>query len=154
MEAPIYKTGVLCTDRLDNPLSIVYYVHISIVFELNCAPHQRIARPPAKGLSSHGDTENSETICRSGHRSDRLCAGLHQRTGPQLDKAGAAALLNVSVRTVESWIAQRRIPFVKMGEGPHAAVRFRAPALQEWIESQEVKADEVKADEVKGALHE
>ena len=28
--------------------------------------------------------------------------------GPLLDKAGAAALLNVSVRTVEAWIAQRR----------------------------------------------
>ena len=65
-------------------------------------------------------------------------------------------MLNVSVRTVESWIAQRRIPFVKLGAGPRAAIRFRALALalHEWIESQEVKADEVKADEVKGALHE
>jgi len=71
--------------------------------------------------------------------------------GPLLDKAGAAALLNVSVRTVEAWIAQRRIPFVKLGAGPRAAVRFRARALHEWIESQEVKA-EVK--EVKGKSHE
>ena len=67
--------------------------------------------------------------------------------GPLLDKAGAAALLNVSVRTVEAWIAQRRIPFVKLGSGARAAVRFRARALHEWIESQEVK-------EVKGKPHE
>ena len=69
--------------------------------------------------------------------------------GPLLDKAGAAALLNVSVRTVEAWIAQRRIPFVKLGAGPRAAVRFRARALYEWIVLQEVKAEEVKAEEVK-----
>ena len=69
--------------------------------------------------------------------------------GPLLDKAGAAALLNVSVRTVEAWTAQRRIPFVKMGAGPRAAVRFRALALHEWIELQEVKADGVKSEEVK-----
>ena len=76
--------------------------------------------------------------------------------GPLLDKAGAAALLNVSVRTVEAWIAQRRIPFVKLGAGPCAAVRFRARALHEWIVSQEVKAEEVKAEvkEVKGKSHE
>ena len=76
--------------------------------------------------------------------------------GPLLDKAGAAALLNVSVRTVEAWIAQRRIPFVKLGAGPRAAVRFRARALHEWIVSQEVKAEEVKAEvkEVKGKSHE
>lgn len=74
--------------------------------------------------------------------------------GPLLDKSGAAALLNVSVRTVEAWTAQRRIPFVKMGAGPRAAVRFRAQALHEWIESQEVKADEVKSEEVKGKSHE
>ena len=72
--------------------------------------------------------------------------------GPLLDKAGAAALLHVSVRTVEAWTAQRRIPFVKMGTGPRAAVRFRAQALHEWIESQEVKADEVKSEEVKGEV--
>ena len=76
--------------------------------------------------------------------------------GPLLDKAGAAALLNVSVRTVEAWIAQRRIPFVKLGAEPRAAVRFRARALHEWIVSQEVKAEEVKAEvkEVKGKSHE
>ena len=81
--------------------------------------------------------------------------------GPLLDKAGAAALLNVSVRTVEAWTAQRRIPFVKLGTGPRAAVRFRAQALHEWIEalevkaeSQEVKADKVKSQEVKGNSHE
>ena len=74
--------------------------------------------------------------------------------GPLLDKAGAAALLNVSVRTVEAWIAQRRIPFVKLGAGPRAAVRFRARALHEWIVSQEVKAEEVKAEEAKAEVKE
>ena len=74
--------------------------------------------------------------------------------GPLLDKAGAAALLNVSVRTVEAWIAQRRIPFVKLGAGPRAAVRFRARALHEWIVSQEIKAEEVKAEEVKAEVKE
>ena len=58
-----------------------------------------------------------------------------------LDKAGAAALLNVSVRTVEAWTAARRIPYVKLGEGPRGAIRFRPSALRQWIEAQEVKIE-------------
>lgn len=58
-----------------------------------------------------------------------------------LDKTGAAALLNVSVRTVEAWTAARRIPYVKLGEGPRGAIRFKASALRQWIDAQEVKTE-------------
>ncbi len=61
-----------------------------------------------------------------------------------LDKAGAAALLNVSIRTVEAWTAAKRIPYVKLGEGPRGAIRFRPSALRQWIEAQEVKADQAQ----------
>ncbi len=57
-----------------------------------------------------------------------------------LDKAGAAALLNVSVRTVEAWTAARRIPYVKLGEGRRGTIRFKASALRQWIDDQEVQA--------------
>ena len=59
---------------------------------------------------------------------------------PLLDKAGAAALLNVSVRTVEAWTAARRIPYVKLTPGPRGPIRFEAAALRQWISAQRVEA--------------
>ena len=59
---------------------------------------------------------------------------------PLLDKAAAAALLNVSVRTVEAWTAAKRIPYVKLAPGPRGPIRFEAAALRQWIEAQRVEA--------------
>jgi excisionase family DNA binding protein len=55
-----------------------------------------------------------------------------------LDTDGAARLLRVSPRTVQAWVAQRRIPFVKLGSGRRSLTRFRPVALRAWIEAQEV----------------
>jgi excisionase family DNA binding protein len=59
---------------------------------------------------------------------------------PLLDGEGAARLLGISPRTVEAWVRQRRIPFVKLGSGNRALTRFRPEALRAWIEAQEVPA--------------
>jgi excisionase family DNA binding protein len=56
--------------------------------------------------------------------------------GRLLDTEEAARRLGISPRTVQTWVRQRRIPFVKMG----TLTRFRPAALEAWIQSQEVKA--------------
>ncbi len=50
-----------------------------------------------------------------------------------LDTDAAARLLGISPRTVQTWVRQKRIPYVKLG----TLTRFRTAALQEWIQSQE-----------------
>lgn len=57
-----------------------------------------------------------------------------------LDTDGAATLLGVSPRTIQAWVLDRRIPFVKLGVGRRALTRFRPAALREWIAAQEVPA--------------
>ena len=65
---------------------------------------------------------------------------------PLLDADGVAALLGISRRTVEKWVAERRIPFVKLGDtgagGRGVLVRFRPESLDEWIRSKEVPPHE------------
>lgn len=50
-------------------------------------------------------------------------------TAPEL-----AETLHVSVGHVYRLVAQRRVPFVKLG----GAVRFRRESIERWIEKQEV----------------
>ena len=63
---------------------------------------------------------------------------------PLLDKAAAATLLNVSVRTVEAWTAAKRIPYVKLAPGPRGPIRFEASALRQWIYAQRVEAEQTQ----------
>ncbi len=51
--------------------------------------------------------------------------------GQFLNKKQLAALLGLSIFTIDSWVSQRReIPFVKMGK----RVKFATEDVMEWIE--------------------
>jgi excisionase family DNA binding protein len=64
---------------------------------------------------------------------------------PLLTVTEAALALSVSKRTIEKWVLERRIPFVKLGgAGRGTSLRFRPEALREWIEAQEIAPKESK----------
>ena len=46
-----------------------------------------------------------------------------------------AEYINISHRTVESWVSKRKIPFVKVGR----LTRFRIDQIEEWIENKKIK---------------
>lgn len=54
-----------------------------------------------------------------------------------LDRKQAAALLTLSVRTLDRYVTQRLVPYVKF---PGGAVRFKKADLLKWIEKKTVKA--------------
>jgi excisionase family DNA binding protein len=45
----------------------------------------------------------------------------------------AAAFLQVSTRTLRRWVAEKRLPFAKVG----GLLRFRRSALLEWLREEE-----------------
>jgi excisionase family DNA binding protein len=57
-------------------------------------------------------------------------------TGPLLRINEAAAKLAVRPRTIQCWMAARKIPYIKLGH----SVRFRAIDLERMIESCAVDA--------------
>lgn len=59
-----------------------------------------------------------------------------------LNSQEVADLLGVSKRTLEKWVQEKRIPFVKLGTaGRGSLLRFRLDSLNAWIAAQEVKPD-------------
>lgn len=54
-----------------------------------------------------------------------------------LDRKQAAELLTLSVRTLDRYVTQRLIPYVKL---PGGQIRFKRPDLLKWIDKQTVKA--------------
>ncbi len=57
---------------------------------------------------------------------------------PLLDTEAAARLLNISRRTLEAWVRQRRVPYVKFGTAKNSPTRFQPAALRDWIEAQQI----------------
>lgn len=57
----------------------------------------------------------------------------------------AAAVLKISVRTLERWVAQRRITFVRYPRGVsgRGEIRFRRRELLQWLERKTVKASPI-----------
>lgn len=54
-----------------------------------------------------------------------------------------AEMLRVSRRTIETWVRQKRIPYVKLGTvGRSSLVRFRLESINAWIDAQEVKPED------------
>jgi excisionase family DNA binding protein len=54
-----------------------------------------------------------------------------------MTKREAASFLRVSVRTVERWVCERKVPFVRLpGRG---GIRFRQKALLRWVENRGVR---------------
>jgi excisionase family DNA binding protein len=58
-----------------------------------------------------------------------------QNNGEILDKIGASKLLEISPRTIDTWMRQKIIPFSKL---PTGTVRFRKSQLLAFIEKYEV----------------
>jgi excisionase family DNA binding protein len=57
-----------------------------------------------------------------------------------LDKHKAAKLIGIHERTLDLWQSQRRIPFIKLGAGRRALVRFRRADLESFLETHRVAA--------------
>ena len=51
-----------------------------------------------------------------------------------LDKKEIAEYLNLSIYTVDTWVCQNRIPYVKIGR----RVLFDLTEIDQWIEQQKV----------------
>jgi len=57
-----------------------------------------------------------------------------------LDKHEAAKLIGIHERTLDLWQSQRRIPFIKLGNGRRSLVRFRRADLEAFLQSHRVEA--------------
>ena len=59
-----------------------------------------------------------------------------------LNTQEVAEMLGVSRRTIEGWVHQKRIPYVKLGtSGKGSLLRFRLDSLNAWIQEREVHPD-------------
>lgn len=56
---------------------------------------------------------------------------------PLLDKKQVAILFNVSVKTINKWVSDKKIPFIKAGV---KLVRFNENELKNYIERRTIKA--------------
>lgn len=56
-----------------------------------------------------------------------------------LDYEEAAKLLDISVRTLQRWVCESRVPYVKLpARGKWSGVRFPKTKLLEWIDKRTV----------------
>ena len=55
------------------------------------------------------------------------------------DKQEVADYLGVKIKTIDMWVSQRQIPFIKVGS---RLVRFKPEKIEEWLEKQSVKVME------------
>jgi excisionase family DNA binding protein len=56
-----------------------------------------------------------------------------------LDPEAAAKVVGIKTITIYNWVAQRKIPFLKVG----GALRFRPSALESWLKDREHSPGEV-----------
>lgn len=61
------------------------------------------------------------------------------RARQMLDVPGAAEYLGVSERHIRRLVEEQRIPFIKLGPGRSARLRFDTSRLDAWIESHSVE---------------
>lgn len=64
----------------------------------------------------------------------------HQR-GRLLDVPGAADYLGTSERHIRRLVEERRVPFIKLGPGRSARLRFDTARLDGWIETHSVEPE-------------
>jgi len=52
----------------------------------------------------------------------------------------AASYLNLAAQTLRRWrVTGESLPFVRLGDGPKSAIRYRRADLDEWIEARLVR---------------
>jgi len=61
--------------------------------------------------------------------------------GSLLDVDGAAAYLGTTTRHVRRLVEERRIPFIKLGPGRSARLRFDSARLDTWLEGYSFEPD-------------
>ena len=49
-----------------------------------------------------------------------------------------AEFLHVAVRTVMRWVAQERIPYIRLKTGKRGPVRFEPNKIREWIKKAQI----------------
>jgi excisionase family DNA binding protein len=77
----------------------------------------------------------------------------------------AAALLGISARTLERYVAEAQIPYIRLPQrGERAPIRFSRAQLKKWLEQHTVKpvvlsrlrenrhAGEISEDEISGRV--
>ena len=52
-----------------------------------------------------------------------------------LTKRETAALLRISINTLNFWISRQKIPFLKLGPGKNASVRFSREEIERWLKN-------------------
>jgi len=52
-----------------------------------------------------------------------------------LTKRETAALLGISLNTLNVWVIRRKIPFLKLGKGKNAPVRFSWEEVEIWLKN-------------------
>jgi len=50
-----------------------------------------------------------------------------------LTKKEMSSLLKVSINTINYWICERKVPFLKLGTGRNASVRFSWDEIESWL---------------------
>lgn len=57
-----------------------------------------------------------------------------------IDKVELGKMLGVSSRTIERWVEESRIPYLRLPQrGGRSTVRFRVPSIQRWLARKESK---------------
>lgn len=65
-----------------------------------------------------------------------------------VDKRQVAVMLGVSPRTIDRWVDESKIPYVRLPRrGRRTQVRFKLSSLEKWLNRKEIKPKEVKNDE-------
>jgi len=52
-----------------------------------------------------------------------------------LTKREVAALLRVSLNTLNIWVCRKRIPYLKMGKSKNSPVRFSEREISDWLKN-------------------
>jgi excisionase family DNA binding protein len=69
-------------------------------------------------------------------------AKLPPARGTLLDVEGAAGYLGTTTRHVRRLVEERRIPFIKLGPGRSARLRFDTARLDVWLEEHSFEPEE------------